>query len=667
MFNKFRLTTDNKKKFVAANFKRKIKGLTDSENQTLSPKRKRTGCFCCRKRRIKCIGTRPVCENCLKKSYLCVWPDGEESLSHNTEFKLTKVIIDKETLNLNKPNQATTDTCNFRQLEGHSDVSSSIDLNSKVIQKTYYDSTDVFDSVKDAMFRKVLIELNSSVLESQISRLTTFPVLTNKEVFLFNAFTNGFMTDVSPQFTHAKLQPGAVFIPPGINNAIMQRIFFACGASFLLTETKSLEMKKLSNEQFRLYSDGLTDFIQSCDISGNEEWIILSLLLSYLKLRYVRDSQTTNTLSMISIVEGMKFWILKKRQQSTYELSITSSEDGPEFELHTFSSKLGDNPKVTNPIIPKQSTENEVKFCQIINAFRKKLKGRDPMVARDPDYFIKPSDIVSVDSEIYFAISGEETQKRELLMPYEKTMLDSFIFNYSTMLFTCDKSLVGEIASPFIVYDLIRPYLLHPIYKCVVPWMNHPVVGAALPMFELQAKICWLGLRLPLSTEDSTIVHHIRKTASFYIRPILPARVYTREPVSVQQKLLESCFAAEIMSKAIYIYATKLLYPRMQCDDESIQTAAEQAYQAFQKLSFQSQVHVVLCFAMTVLGSVALSKKHRQFWLLKMDKLKAVSRVRAFESMRVIFQKAWYELDETCRPMGWDVLLDNECLKILLV
>lgn len=197
--------------------------------------------------------------------------------------------------------------------------------------------------------------------------------------------------------------------------------------------------------------------------------------------------------------------------------------------------------------------------------------------------------------------------------------------------------------------------------------MNHPVVGAALPMFELQAKICWLGLRLPLSTEDSTIVHHIRKTASFYIRPILPARVYTREPVSVQQKLLESCFAAEIMSKAIYIYATKLLYPRMQCDDESIQTAAEQAYQAFQKLSFQSQVHVVLCFAMTVLGSVALSKKHRQFWLLKMDKLKAVSRVRAFESMRVIFQKAWYELDETCRPMGWDVLLDNECLKILLV
>ncbi|GME82531.1 unnamed protein product [Ambrosiozyma monospora] len=52
--------------------------------------RKKTGCFCCRKRKIKCDEQKPSCYNCTRSSYKCVWPTGGQSLSRSSEFKLEK-------------------------------------------------------------------------------------------------------------------------------------------------------------------------------------------------------------------------------------------------------------------------------------------------------------------------------------------------------------------------------------------------------------------------------------------------------------------------------------------------------------------------------------------------------------------------------------------------
>lgn len=55
-------------------------------------RRNRGGCLCCRKRKIKCDERKPNCNKCEKGLFQCFWPkNGDESLSHNTDFKLIKI------------------------------------------------------------------------------------------------------------------------------------------------------------------------------------------------------------------------------------------------------------------------------------------------------------------------------------------------------------------------------------------------------------------------------------------------------------------------------------------------------------------------------------------------------------------------------------------------
>lgn len=666
---------------------------------SLKKKRKRNGCFCCRKRRIKCQGSKPRCLNCIRSSYICVWPNGDESLPHENNFQLQKVNDTKQNRKRSNQNAKLQLTINKYKLKpSHPKIIKnqkqngeeagreleSVQLASFASKSELQNTTD---NIQDKLFRKLLIEINSSVLsENAFTKPLALP-LSNQNSMFYDAFINGFITDISPQLAHFKLQPGAAFIPSGLENSVVQNLFIACGASFLYSAMPTKEMELLSKVKFNESVGDLTTLIGNKDIHGHENWVIIFLLLAYLKTKFIYDGQRSHTLAMITIIEAIKLWVVKKQQDqeivnenraATSRITEINDFDDGIHKNHipsiindktSLSSNTMHDSSLNCRLVSFESQDStEISFKNIANQLKLRQEYNQPRMTGSHNISSFFLDSASIETEILLALDeNTDCGKIPKLFSYERTMLESFICNYSHMLLVCDRSLIQHITSPFVVFDMVRPYLTVPIYRCAVPWMNHPVVGAALPLFELQAKVCWCGLFFPLSNHHKTIVSNIRNTANFYIRPILPLEVYSREPETVQKKLLESCYAAEILAKAIFIYSTKLLYPNMSCEDQVIQIALEEAYTAFQCISAESQVHIILSFCLSVLGTVAIKPKHRLYFLSKLEKLQEVFQINCFHRIKIFCTLAWSPREDGTRIRGWDVLVDPAVLKDLII
>ncbi|TID17640.1 hypothetical protein CANINC_004006 [Pichia inconspicua] len=535
-------------------------------------KRNRSGCFTCRKRKIKCSGLRPYCENCIKSSYLCLWPTGEESLSHQNDFIIRK--------------------CQY------------INKNGKITVHNHFH--EIFESREDELFRKVLVEINLSALD------TVSPKERNS--LLDSAFIKGFMTDISPQLAHINLQPGAVFIPLGKGNEILQELFHSCGASFLYRKTQNEKMRSLSQAKFDNSMEALLQRVSLGSFFQNEIGMLAHCLLTYLKLKFVYEGQRIHTLSMLAAIESMKFWVIQKQ--------------GGEMNFENGSI-------VTDILRIEHATLTETMLINLINQLK----------------FYTSNRLLCLDD-------GDPV----IVSPTERTILESFVYNYANSIFRCDRNLKAYMTSPFIIFDSLRPYLTNPIYQCAVPWMNHPIVGAAFPLIELQAKLCWFGLTDGrVSDEDKAVILQIRNTVDSFERPSLPVGVLEQEPPNIQSKLLESTYGAVILAKALYVYATKLLYPDIPMEVELVQSSVKDAYEAFYQISPQSQIHVVLLFSMAVIGCSTVNTSQKAYMLHKVETLKEVFKVYSLTTLAPLFDAAWkangYGLNR-----GWDVLFDPECL-----
>lgn len=606
---------------------------SDYQQTTKSRKREKNGCFCCRKRKIKCLGQRPNCANCEKAGYLCVWPESEESLSHNSNFHLRK----KEDINRQ----------NFVKRNDNLLINDA--------------AATSRETMHDALFRKMLVEINTGAVTNEVFNMSLFPSLSEENVSLFDAFISGFMTTISPQLAHFKLQPGSAFIPSGADNRIVQNLFGACGASFLYSATKNNEMKLLSQTKINQSASQLLNYTLVNGVDGNESWIIIFFLLSYLKLRFVYDGSRMQTLTMLTIIESIKLWVFKKKKMINDKFSKDKIQ---EIDI----VPIIDDDTNIELLECETEEENENIFTVITNNFRILVSENEVMKQRSK--FLKFENTLDTlfeqNTKLTFIENSSEVKKDFGLLPYERTMLESFVYNYANMLISCDRSLVKEITSPFIMFDMLRPYLSVPIYKCPVPWMNHPVVGAALPLLELQAKCCWIGLSNSISSEQRLRLISIINTVKCHVMPVLPIDVKAKEPEKVQKKLLESCYVAEILSKAIFVYSSKLLDSDLNSNDESIQDAIEQAYEAFQNISIHSQVHMALTFSLAVIGSAAIKKKHRRYFQNKLQQLKMVFKVYSLVTIEKLYDHAWIT-DSSGNFRSWDVLYDYECLKWLVL
>lgn len=80
-----------------------------------------------------------------------------------------------------------------------------------------------------------------------------------------------------------------------------------------------------------------------------------------------------------------------------------------------------------------------------------------------------------------------------LATPEERLLMESFIFNYTTALMTCSRYDMIRLPTPYELFLKLNKWLVNPIVKNYdVEWVNNPVLGSALAIFQVMAKLCYL-------------------------------------------------------------------------------------------------------------------------------------------------------------------------------
>ncbi|XBA49753.1 hypothetical protein SBP28_004311 [Candidozyma auris] len=212
-------------------------------------KRSRSGCLTCRRRKVKCDETKPACSGCLRSNYKCMWPTSEkESLSHGEEFRLEKVPSAKR--------------YQFVMYRGGDDK---YETNNEQI------GTD------------------NGLANDRSAKLENEPAWGSApdNVFLYQAFVDGFLKAVSPQICHPRLSPVANFVPYSMSNPIVMDVVNACAASFLSKANPDMRL-----ESKKRYSICLNNFANSLAKaqSGVEEWMVAAVILLCLRDKFSGSS-----------------------------------------------------------------------------------------------------------------------------------------------------------------------------------------------------------------------------------------------------------------------------------------------------------------------------------------------------------------------------------------
>lgn len=631
-----------------------------------------TGCLPCRKRKMKCDEGKPECANCVRSAYICEWTTERQTVKSLSNFVIKKhkskktrfIDVSKNYIKFsNDPEKSklrinqTSETLKIHKDEEVVQMGEPPKIENQIVSIKQSSIIPIDSSIiiakqnhEDALFRKYLQHLGEKYISSFNFLANKFPSLglymNNEEMKLFDAFTNGFMVAISPQLTHENLQPSAVVIPRGINNAALRSVFYACGATYMSWNNK--ELRSYAETQYQNCLRAIQNLIDSKAIAGNEDWILISMVTFCLREKYQCQDSVRNALFLIASLEIIKYWTkakLKSKTISKHNVTVIDdiefSEYLDQFELQTklheiciYLSKRNSSTTNVEHIFTSLKMTGNVYNTDL------KLETKD--------------DLITELVHIYYDIS-----------PFERTMIESFLFNYSVNLLNFNPTLLKYLDSPFSVFKNLSPLLTKPIYNCPVKWMNNPIMGASLPAFELAAKANWLRLHYPLNDANNILANKLRGSAKFYTSPFLPEAVKFKEPTSVQRKLMESCYVGNMTAMASFILLTKILHPYYSSYNDEIQDAIKIYFKNLEKLSPHSQAGAMCMWSFIITG-LAITEKQQFDYLIhrirtfgEMKKSKALLRVLSF------LQSAWDFSGK--RGITWDIMLIQEGFKDLFI
>lgn len=533
-------------------------------------KRNRTGCLCCRKRRIKCDNGKPECEHCTRSRYECIWPHGEQALPHINEFKLVKrrnlrfVVRDRE--NKRPPPNAN------------------INRENSVVDHLLKDHTGTMQKEVDydVLLRRYIQQafgMSKLLIPTSEQDFTFVKAITKEDLSFYDAFMRGFLVAASPQLCCTSLQPSCL----GITfNAISRPMFFACGAAYLCQ--KRIIPSDVARRRYQQALSFLVNFMDGETISGNEDWL-LSVLLCLCELgKYFTDNITLNSMYLFAAFKIINQW--REMNVNGYTLPYPYPTG--------LSQYIHPDDDLQERIIETNVDDVRGMFLRISEHFR----------------------------------------------PWQRTLLESFIYHYTFHLFVC-RTPLESLPSPFIVFKTLKECLTSQIYKTPVAWMNNPILGASLPAFEVAAKVNWLALQLPLDGEKLHVASALLKYARYYAGPVLPPSVKSSEPKGVQNLLMQSCYAADMIVKSSLIFLKKLIHPDITSDDEEIQDAIFKFNRDLRQISLQSQTAIICPWGIAVAGAAMTSKEDQEYLLWRLGEFCEVTPSQMMPSVKRYLQTVW--------------------------
>lgn len=642
-------------------------------------RRTKFGCFCCRKRKIKCDGQRPQCQNCIRSSYVCVWPQGTGSLPHGSNFKPKKlpnrrlrfVGINCTTVRKSKKHltiRVETES-NKKQRKPFDLISSS-----KCYPGTIKAGREN-EILEDCLFRRYLEEVSiesnpiATPLNGYSSWIPGFQ-MSPQDAFFYNAFVRGFMVSVSPQLAHKSLQPGAIFIPPGWQNPILMSVFYACGAAFLCGNVGK-DMNEVAEQKYEECLNIMGNFIDHESIVGNEHWLLVALLCFCLREKYHGEDATLNTCHLVAALEIIRLWQGRKRKDVGF-----LTELGPRLPAEQLLILEEKNLKrvkedSSHSIIQRSRLKNATMFHNLLRKLRPQFEKAASETSLMPKR-VSPAEICTgkvTMNEIAFKL----LPSTNCVEACDRTLIESFLYNYSINLFICNEDAIDYLASPFEVFPAFRDLLSMPIYDCAVPWMNNPVMGASLTAFEIAGKTNWLGLQYPLNANNRRIAVSLMKSAKYYAHPILPPDVKAREPVNVQRRLMESCYVGDMVARASFIYLKKMLNPELNEHDREVMEAVERFNSDLYELTLHSQVSAIASWPFAIVGSAAIKKEHQIYIRWRAQNFCDVIRSEAMATVLTYLDIVWGKkpgpggMEKLGKPPGIEALLDRRYHRLLFI
>ncbi|OBA14604.1 uncharacterized protein OGAPODRAFT_83563 [Ogataea polymorpha] len=211
-------------------------------------------------------------------------------------------------------------------------------------------------------------------------------------------------------------------------------------------------------------------------------------------------------------------------------------------------------------------------------------------------------------------------EKQVPLRSTDRTLLESFLFNYSIILVLCQKEWLLELGSPFDIFNEFRPFLKTPLYQCPVPWMNNPMVGVALCAIELVAKASWLWHYYLFNPQHEALAVQVHSAAKYFIVSLLPPDVKFVQPKHVRRKLEDS-------SKDL------------------------------EKLAFHSQTSSICTWLFAVIGTSMIHQKDQNYLMWRIENFASALRISCFW----LWKGTWGTKGNP--GQGWNVLLKKNCFK----
>ena len=555
--------------------------------------RNRGGCLSCRKRKVKCDEMKPECKRCSKSNYVCFWPkDGNESLSHKSNFKLVK--------------------------KSNSEIKF-ISMNKNTIKKA-----GVID--EDALIRRYIRENTLSVVPTILNGMN------HREMFYYDAFINGFIVSISNQLAHEKLLPGTIIVPRGLQDPMIKKLCISCGESFIFRcqegNIRNDEIVvKVRNESLNIL-DELIRRIDNNSIMQCREWMLIYFILWNARQKFLYEGRHAQTINLISGIEAIKLWVETQKVYGNENENVNVNDD------HDDS---GDLVKFENADIyilgEEKASIEEVKSFMLLD----KLVNKRQM------------------------IENMKSDKIYKASAFERTLLETFVFNYSCTLLTIDKSLIKCVPSPYEVFKLITPLLETPIFNCPVPWMNNPTMGAALPIIEYQAKIIWLSFQYNDGYDDD-VLEEIQRIYTQCENYEIPTIINVDYPDKIIHKLLESCYISKIISIGVYIFATKILQRNKRVEyDEKIRVSIEKMFEILNNISQYSQTGVIAKWAFVVTGCAIIDNEQRRKLRERLLKFIDVLKTGSLRTTVQFLDKVWDD------EIGLDALFIEDYLNLLVI
>ncbi|OWB53184.1 hypothetical protein B5S27_g4776 [[Candida] boidinii] len=263
----------------------------------------------------------------------------------------------------------------------------------------------------------------------------------------------------------------------------------------------------------------------------------------------------------------------------------------------------------------------------------------------------------------------------------EKTLFDSFMFNYTISLYFCDFSDLIQLPSPFTFFDECRSYINAALIidPSCPSWTNNPVMGSAVGCFECFAKLFWI---LRMMNPKISMMKLSKIQTENLLRKVkyqMDSTEKSIESFRIQLNQIKFMFGSKkiyefwegnlsistVLFHAVQILYMKLLNPNLKKSDPKIQYHINELMEQYHtKIPINDHSKCLSVSALFIAGTAANDEIQKEFIVEELNRISKLLYTRSFIKLANKLE-SMYKDEELNLVSSFDILLSRDGLENL--